>query len=312
MIGIGEYPVSIHCRDCSGRKYPFSSGDLRDSASVLYNYLEAPKTSGVERNVQSVQLISDYYSGSCWLRPDKGCWEVFMDEFDQCWYGKKQLPVTGTLLYYLYIFVRCVQGSTAVKIPWEDLRYIFGEIMYGGVLRKNSLLICLLTSSTPCAWHLAGSRGHIVDDWDRRMCEKYLSYFMQDGHGYGHATTCIWNAEYQLNDWMDSMEMRPDLRPTISRGVFKKKIFFDDRFRRLLSFFSFFSCHQDDILDEMELVPYVAHPQFSNVETLGESFEFLRPMDSAGSRQGLGPTRSTSSTSCLTDKTTRHTHFNKN
>lgn len=65
-------------------KYPFSNGDLRDSASVLYNYLE---------------------------------------------------------------------GSTAVKIPWEDLRYIFGEIMYG---------------------------GHIVDDWDRRMCEKYLSYFMQD------------------------------------------------------------------------------------------------------------------------------------
>ena len=23
-------------------------------------------------------------------------------------------------------------------------------------------------------------RGHIVDDWDRRMCEKYLSYFMQE------------------------------------------------------------------------------------------------------------------------------------
>jgi len=65
-------------------KYPFSNGDLRDSASVLYNYLE---------------------------------------------------------------------GSTSVKIPWEDLRYIFGDIMYG---------------------------GHIVDDWDRRMCEKYLHYFMQD------------------------------------------------------------------------------------------------------------------------------------
>mmetsp|Transcript_130364 Transcript_130364/g.237027 ORF Transcript_130364/g.237027 Transcript_130364/m.237027 type:complete len:625 (-) Transcript_130364:230-2104(-) len=64
--------------------YPFSSGDLRDSASVLYNYLE---------------------------------------------------------------------GSSAVKIPWDDLRYIFGDIMYG---------------------------GHIVDDWDRRMCEKYLMYFMKD------------------------------------------------------------------------------------------------------------------------------------
>jgi len=65
-------------------RYPFSAGDLRDSASVLYNYLD---------------------------------------------------------------------GSTSVKIPWEDLRYIFGEIMYG---------------------------GHIVDDWDRKICEKYLQYFMQD------------------------------------------------------------------------------------------------------------------------------------
>merc|ERR1719387_913248 len=64
--------------------YPFSAGDLRDSASVLYNYLE---------------------------------------------------------------------GSSAVKIPREDLRYIFGEIMYG---------------------------GHIVDDWDRKMCATYLSYFMVD------------------------------------------------------------------------------------------------------------------------------------
>ncbi|CAE8597984.1 unnamed protein product [Polarella glacialis] len=64
--------------------YPFSSGDLRDSAQVLYNYLE---------------------------------------------------------------------GSSSVKIPWDDLRYIFGEIMYG---------------------------GHIVDDWDRRMSEKYLQYFMRD------------------------------------------------------------------------------------------------------------------------------------
>merc|ERR1740129_395928 len=64
--------------------YPFSSGDLRDSAAVLYNYLE---------------------------------------------------------------------GSSAVKIPWDDLRYIFGDIMYG---------------------------GHIVDDWDRRLCEKYLVYFMKD------------------------------------------------------------------------------------------------------------------------------------
>lgn len=38
------------------------------------------------------------------------------------------------------------------KIPWEDLRYLFGEIMYG---------------------------GHITDDWDRRLCRTYLEEFMR-------------------------------------------------------------------------------------------------------------------------------------
>jgi dynein heavy chain len=35
----------------------------------------------------------------------------------------------------------CEAGSD--KIPWSDLRYIFGEILYG---------------------------GHITDDWDRLLC----------------------------------------------------------------------------------------------------------------------------------------------
>lgn len=39
------------------------------------------------------------------------------------------------------------------KIPWADLRYIFGEIMYG---------------------------GHIVNDFDRKMCNSYLDFFMKD------------------------------------------------------------------------------------------------------------------------------------
>ncbi|XP_067615922.1 dynein beta chain, ciliary [Eurosta solidaginis] len=38
------------------------------------------------------------------------------------------------------------------KVPWEDLRYLFGEIMYG---------------------------GHITDDWDRRLCIAYLEEYMQ-------------------------------------------------------------------------------------------------------------------------------------
>eukprot|EP00752_Nemacystus_decipiens_P011484 g10196.t1 len=39
------------------------------------------------------------------------------------------------------------------KVPWADLRYLFGEIMYG---------------------------GHIVNDFDRLMCSTYLTFFMRD------------------------------------------------------------------------------------------------------------------------------------
>ncbi|PNI58007.1 DNAH11 isoform 4 [Pan troglodytes] len=38
-----------------------------------------------------------------------------------------------------------------LQVPWEDLRYLFGEIMYG---------------------------GHITDDWDRKLCRVYLEEFM--------------------------------------------------------------------------------------------------------------------------------------
>ena len=64
--------------------YPFSIGDLRDSSSVLSNYME---------------------------------------------------------------------NNQGGKIPWNDLKYIFGEIMYG---------------------------GHIVNDFDRLLCNCYLDHFMKD------------------------------------------------------------------------------------------------------------------------------------
>ena len=38
------------------------------------------------------------------------------------------------------------------QVPWTDLRYLFGEIMYG---------------------------GHITDDWDRRLCRTYLEEYMK-------------------------------------------------------------------------------------------------------------------------------------
>jgi len=44
-------------------------------------------------------------------------------------------------------------NASSGKIPWDDLRYIFGEIMYG---------------------------GHIVDDWDRILCAAYLNSIMGD------------------------------------------------------------------------------------------------------------------------------------
>ena len=38
-------------------------------------------------------------------------------------------------------------------MPWDDLKFLFGEIMYG---------------------------GHIVEDWDRRLAEAYLTTYMRD------------------------------------------------------------------------------------------------------------------------------------
>lgn len=37
-------------------------------------------------------------------------------------------------------------------MPFDDLRYLFGEIMYG---------------------------GHITDDWDRRLCCTYLEEYIK-------------------------------------------------------------------------------------------------------------------------------------
>jgi dynein heavy chain len=39
------------------------------------------------------------------------------------------------------------------KVPWDDMKYIIGEIMYG---------------------------GHITDDWDRKLCKAYLDFLMRE------------------------------------------------------------------------------------------------------------------------------------
>ncbi|RHY34017.1 hypothetical protein DYB32_001198 [Aphanomyces invadans] len=43
--------------------------------------------------------------------------------------------------------------NAPARVPWQDLRYLFGEIMYG---------------------------GHIVNDFDRLVCNTYLQFFLRD------------------------------------------------------------------------------------------------------------------------------------
>ncbi|ETE63288.1 Dynein heavy chain 11, axonemal, partial [Ophiophagus hannah] len=55
----------------------------------------------------------------------------------------------GDLTICVNVLYNYLEANT--KVPWEDLCYLFGEIMYG---------------------------GHITDDWDRRLCHTYLEEFM--------------------------------------------------------------------------------------------------------------------------------------
>ncbi len=51
------------------------------------------------------------------------------------------------------VMKKYLDNNTSGKIPSDDLIYMFGEIMLG---------------------------GHIVDDWDRRLCNSYLFNIMGD------------------------------------------------------------------------------------------------------------------------------------
>ncbi|XP_029380608.1 dynein heavy chain 11, axonemal [Echeneis naucrates] len=57
---------------------------------------------------------------------------------------------TGDLTISVNVLFNYLEANA--QVPWEDLRYLFGEIMYG---------------------------GHITDDWDRRLCRTYLEEYMQ-------------------------------------------------------------------------------------------------------------------------------------
>nr|XP_040021026.1 dynein heavy chain 11, axonemal isoform X2 [Gasterosteus aculeatus aculeatus] len=68
------------------------------------------------------------------------------------------LTISASVLYnYLEA------NSKSMQVPWEDLRYLFGEIMYG---------------------------GHITDGWDRRLCQTYLQEFMHPKMFEGELFLC--------------------------------------------------------------------------------------------------------------------------
>ncbi|XP_029461663.1 dynein heavy chain 11, axonemal-like isoform X2 [Rhinatrema bivittatum] len=63
----------------------------------------------------------------------------------------KQYPFSiGDLTISVSVLFNYLEANA--QVPWEDLRYLFGEIMYG---------------------------GHITDDWDRRLCRTYLEEYLQ-------------------------------------------------------------------------------------------------------------------------------------
>jgi dynein heavy chain len=59
---------------------------------------------------------------------------------------------TGDLINSAMILSNYLEGGSD-KVPWNDLKYMFGEILYG---------------------------GHITDDLDRLLCNTYLDYYMRD------------------------------------------------------------------------------------------------------------------------------------
>lgn len=81
-------------------------------------------------------------------------------------------------------------------MPFDDLRYLFGEIMYG---------------------------GHITDDWDRRLCRTYLEEYIKPemmeeevelAPGFPLPGNMDYSSYHQVRRWLIELEK--------SRNVLKK------------------------------------------------------------------------------------------
>uniref|UniRef100_A0A665V5K8 Dynein, axonemal, heavy chain 11 n=1 Tax=Echeneis naucrates TaxID=173247 RepID=A0A665V5K8_ECHNA len=68
---------------------------------------------------------------------------------------------TGDLTISTNVLYNYLEANA--KVPWEDLCFLFGDVMYG---------------------------GHITDDWDRRLCKTYLREFMHPKMFEGELFLC--------------------------------------------------------------------------------------------------------------------------
>eukprot|EP00899_Mesostigma_viride_P021711 jgi/Mesvir1/29541/Mv05860-RA.1 len=66
-------------------------------------------------------------------------------------FSGRDLAICGDVLRN-YLAGAAVTGGSAAVVPWDNLRFMFGEIMYG---------------------------GHIIDVWDRRLCGTYLAQLLR-------------------------------------------------------------------------------------------------------------------------------------
>ena len=93
---------------------------------------------------------------------------------------------TGDLIISMNVLYNYLEANN--RIPWEDLRYLFGEIMYG---------------------------GHITDDWDRRLCKAYLEEYMHPDQLDGELKLAPGfssppNMDYQGYHWYISDHLPPE------------------------------------------------------------------------------------------------------
>lgn len=96
------------------------------------------------------------------LEPRTRCILFAMCYFHALMLERKKFGTQGFNLVYPFAASDLIASSTVLKnymenaparVPWQDLRYLFGEIMYG---------------------------GHIVNELDRLVSSTYLSYFLRD------------------------------------------------------------------------------------------------------------------------------------